>query len=111
MNIHELAQAQVNRQREEVKEEYDCIWTLGKLINALQKFDKEEELEIAWEYYMPTGVDSYRGYYNELAISYGDRSFNDDDMTVGKFIGILESANGGTFTGWKGGEYTMNLNT
>lgn len=45
---------------------------------------------------------SYRGYYEELALERSGK-----DGTVGELISLLESCLGRTFTGYKGGNFTM----
>lgn len=53
----------------------------------------------------PGDEDSYRGYYSDL-------SFEDaDSKTASDFLSQLQEALGGTYGGYKGGEYTMNENT
>ena len=49
----------------------------------------------------PIDIDSYRGYYCDLAIEYSDTS-NYFDL-----LQALEEAIGKTYTGYKGGNYTM----
>lgn len=54
-----------------------------------------------------TGIDSFRGYYDELALSYGD----DEILELADFLGILKDALGKTFIGYKGGDFTMHEHT
>ena len=57
----------------------------------------------------PVDIDSWRGSYNELSL---DPSKEDKGkIKATKFIKMLKDANGDTFTGYKGGEYKMNLGT
>lgn len=54
----------------------------------------------------PGGFDSYRGYYERLAI--------DPDgppCTVAEFVKRARACVGTTFHGWKGGEFVMTENT
>lgn len=44
---------------------------------------------------------SYRGYYEDVAFS------PEENVTFGQMLEHAQSALGATFTGWKGGEYTM----
>jgi hypothetical protein len=53
----------------------------------------------------PGDVDSYRGYYERLAIAQGD------PITAAEFVKVLDDADGSTFMGYKGGEYTMHSGT
>ena len=45
--------------------------------------------------------DSYRGYYDEVAFA------PKENVTFGEMLGHARDALGTTFTGYKGGEYTM----
>lgn len=49
---------------------------------------------------------SYRGYYEQLAFSYSEHS-----ISVGEVIDMLASADGNTFTGYKGGKFIMGPET
>lgn len=69
--------------------------TLGELIAALEA----EPDHIASEAVI--NPHSYRGYYDELAFE--TQPFG----TVREMLDIARSAVGETYTGWKGGEYTM----
>jgi hypothetical protein len=51
----------------------------------------------------PTVFDSYRGYYEDLALGYSNKG---EYPTVGKLLEHAEACLGKDFTGWKGGEYT-----
>lgn len=57
----------------------------------------------------PESVESYRGYYEDLAIRLVNGAYN--APTVMDFIAMLESAVGKTFEGYKGGLYRMGRNT
>lgn len=50
-------------------------------------------------------VDSYRGYYEQLAIEPGE------EATAGELADALSNAIGEEFQGYKGGDYTMSRNT
>lgn len=74
----------------------------------------------------PHGLHSYRGYYDHLAVGYesshernvrfqrsgliGERQAA-PSCRVPEFLKALKNAIGGTYTGWKGGEYTMDEET
>lgn len=96
--------------------------TLGELILKLepivkaQKRKKEEDLAIVkfdFADTFPTHLHSWRGSYAELAIGWGGGTYGSEEnpMTVVKFYEMLKSAIGKEFTGWKGGEFTMDKNT
>jgi hypothetical protein len=53
--------------------------------------------------YVPSTLDSWRGSYDELAIEYTE----DEPITGKSFIELLKEANGKTYTGYKGGDFTM----
>ena len=54
----------------------------------------------------PSKVGSYRGYYEDLAISSGGK-----EMTLAAFEKMLRQARGTEFTGYKGGEFEMGDDT
>ena len=96
--------------------EYGTI-TLGGFIEALEEWCENAEKEndgafkakdchvyFDWAMATPEGIDSYRGYYRHLALGYGDE---DNVVTVGGLLFILNDAIGRTFVGWKGGDFTM----
>lgn len=97
--------------------------TLGELIDALKEIptkwgsDKQDvTVEFDFEYAVPTGLDSWRGSYSELAINFdflGYEKFDEKttDMKLKDFIKMLEGAVGKTYTGWKGGDFTMSRET
>jgi hypothetical protein len=107
---------------------------LGELILKLEAVkNKHLPLFIDLMDKKPMGIASWRGSYCELAIrteslgSYQtnevEREFDDDtkyykhkeigkeNPTVEEWIEILKEAIGKTFTGYKGGDYTMSKNT
>lgn len=51
----------------------------------------------------PVGVDSYRGYYEQLAIMVEAKA----TMRVGSFVELLESKIDTVMEGYKGGEYNI----
>lgn len=57
------------------------------------------------EFGVSADVYSYRGYYNQLSIEPGESA------TVATLALRLSDAIGETFTGYKGGDYTMSRNT
>ena len=84
--------------------------TLGKLIDELEKANKNLHPQIGFGDIMVEGLDSWRGDYGELALSYGFFNY-DDPMTVGKLLSLCLDAVGKSFEGYKGGDYTMCLET
>lgn len=85
--------------------------TLGKLISKLEEMNPEDRIICSTDTSMKfTGFDSYRGYYNDLAISYetnGNGAFD----TVKDFLSAAKECLGKTFYGYKGGEFVMHENT
>lgn len=95
--------------------------TLGGLIEALEEWCAFAEKEskgsagarqcsvfFDWAWATPNTVASYRGYYSHLALGYGDE---DETRMVGELIDHLKEAVGQTYTGWKGGDFKMDLKT
>lgn len=74
---------------------------IQELYDALLLLDQGATLHDA-----PRKPHSYRGWYERLAFEAGH-----DTSTVGQFRELLTSCLGGTFTGYKGGEYTMHKDT
>ena len=82
---------------------------LGALIAALENVvvDRDGEEPIVrfdFGYMFPNAIDSWRGSYDELALNYTDEG---EEMKVSAFLGLLKSAVGKRFTGYKGGEFVM----
>lgn len=91
----------------------DEQWTLGRLIDALAKRPVDQEVRFDFGYLAPAGLDSYRGYYEDLALSFKDtgRHGEHTSPTVAALLGDLRGAVGKSFTGYKGGEFTMGRDT
>ncbi|MFE4658132.1 hypothetical protein ACFRFJ_15785 [Streptomyces hydrogenans] len=70
--------------------------TLEELITTLEAADPTLVLPYGF-----TNPHSYRGYYHELAFEPAT------DITVGSMLADARSALGTTYTGWKGGTFTM----
>lgn len=88
--------------------EYDSPITLGELIDKLSVCNQDASVYFDFLQSSPTTLDSYRGYYDQLALGWDSSS---DAPTVASLIDNLCSAIGATFTGWKGGEFVMDRNT
>jgi hypothetical protein len=82
---------------------------LGDLIEALETRDPDGFVCYDFGLMRPTGLCSYRGYYDQLALGYGEEV--DTDIKVKDLLGILRDAVGNEFYGWKGGTYTMDKYT
>lgn len=79
---------------------------LGEIIEALKVFEPATRVEFDFGGFEPTGLDSYRGYYSDLAIGFGSEGLN-----AGQLLAELQGAVGKTFEGYKGGKYEMDLST
>lgn len=82
--------------------------TLGELISALEAFPPETSVHFDILYLAPTDFDSYRGYYEFLALGWAEDSL---PITVGSLLKAAKACVGGVFQGYKGGEYAMWLDT
>jgi hypothetical protein len=54
----------------------------------------------------PEGTNSYRGYYDELAIDTGNKA-----MSLSSFLDEMRKSLRRTYGGWKGGDYNMHKDT
>jgi len=70
---------------------------LHELIEELSKHDPAKAVPNGFD-----GPHSYRGYYDELAFE------PCGETTVRAMLAVAQSAIGASYTGWKGGEFTMN---
>lgn len=76
---------------------------LGSLITALAVQPQENIVYFDFCGLSPDTLNSYRGFYDHLAIAWTD----DRPPTVADMLRVLRAAVGCTFTGYKGGEYRM----
>lgn len=87
---------------------------LGNLIAALEQRPKDETVRFDFCGRYPTKLQSYRGYYDQLALGHAGHYDSDnppDPPTVASLLAELRSAIGKTFTGWKGGDFRMDKST
>lgn len=80
---------------------------LGELAAALERKDGSLKIRFEFGQFGPSKLASWRGDYAQLAVEYAEFA----EITVGEFLKILREADGKTFTGYKGGEFTMNERT
>ena len=73
---------------------------LREVIDVLQCFPRDFKVAVGF-----CAGDSYRGYYNQIAFAPAT------DTTVGQMLEHAKACDGATFTGYKGGDYTMGLDT
>ena len=81
--------------------------TLGELIDTLKSFPKDYLVVIKPYDLVPNGFDSYRGYYDELALEYDIEGH----CTVEDLLKIAKKVVGKELMGYKGGNFLMTKNT
>lgn len=93
--------------------------TLGEIIKKLEAYktvlgkDWYDRL-VFFDFCMtvPTHFDSYRGYYDKLAINWSEGTMaNGKGVKAEEFLKMCTECNGKVFTGYKGGEFKMFLDT
>lgn len=88
---------------------------LGNLIRALEHFKPDAEVRFDFCYTTPTTLASYRGDYAQLALGWKDIGYRGESgasfIKVEALLKELRGAIGKDFTGWKGGDYTMDERT
>lgn len=82
--------------------------TIGSVIDALKSAPAGADVQFDFCYLAPTTVNSYRGYYDHLALGWSEPS---GWPTVATVLAELQSAIGKTFEGYKGGDYKMDRDT
>lgn len=80
--------------------------TLGELIDSLKRCKPDEAVRFDFCMTTPTTLDSYRGYYEDLALGWTAQE-NYPEPLVATFLAYLKSMLGKTVHGYKGGEYTV----
>lgn len=84
--------------------------TLGKLLDLLMMVPGGLPIKLQWgdEHLVNVGdIDSYRGYYSDLAIEPG----YPEEREVADVYDMLNAAIGSTFEGYKGGDFVMHADT
>jgi hypothetical protein len=76
--------------------------TPKKVKDKLSSVDSNLPVVIDHNGFGPKSIDSYRGYYSDLAID-----SSKELCTVEKFLTLLDNIVGKTITGYKGGEFDM----
>jgi hypothetical protein len=94
--------------------------TIGETIAALKaaEYDDDAEVRFDFGYFVPTRTESYRGFYDQLALGYclddhdaSDRQRRNILKTPADVINELQQAIGRAYEGYKGGEYVMHADT
>ena len=90
----------------------NTMFTLGNLIDELEKYPRNWEVLIEPFHLVPLSFHSYRGYYHDLCLTYSTREESlGEEMSVGKLLDMCNEANGKEFYGYKGGEFLMSRET
>lgn len=76
---------------------------LGQLVYELEKYKGEKNVRFDFGSFSPDGFDSYRGYYEQLALGFRESP----QITVDALLKECNETMCKEFTGWKGGEYVM----
>lgn len=82
--------------------------TLGALIGALALRPGGQPVLFDFGRHRPDGFDSYRGFYDHLALGYVE---GHETVTVDDLLTQAKGCVGEVFTGYKGGQFRMDLNT
>lgn len=93
------------------------IILLRELIQKLESMSQNKIIEFDF-CATPNEAHSYRGYYRDLAFSFAPGTEYYDHViepippkTVSQFLKECKEADGKTYTGWKGGDFTMSGTT
>jgi hypothetical protein len=85
--------------------------TLGEFIKKLEDQPQDNAIQFDFMYFVPDGIDSYRGYYDQLALGYKEGGDPDKMPKVKEILNLCKDAIGKYFTGYKGGNYLMTEKT
>ena len=90
----------------------ELILKLEPMLKKTGRSEDEPNVVFDFEYLFPISLDSWRGSYEELAIGFEiDSSKDRSPMSLVAFHELLTSAIGGTYQGYKGGQFVMHKNT
>lgn len=103
MSIDDIVTEIVRREAAEAGQ-----WTLGKFIDALQAAPQRHHIRFRFASACVGDFDSYRGYYDHLAIEPTGRS---GSSTVAEVLAKAAYCMGRKFTGYKGGDFLMTEDT
>ncbi len=84
------------------------IRTLGEVILLLKAQPASNIIKLDFINQNLEGLVSYRGYYKDLCLDYDSDA---KPMTVKRLLKMFEGADGSTYTGYKGGDFTMSRKT
>lgn len=105
MNMNEL-RAEASKMVHEQCTAFGVL-SLGVLIRKLGRCKPGARVLFDFCCFVPGSLDSYRGYYDHLAFD----PVADKARTVEDVLGECRNALGKTFTGYKGGYFTMDEST
>lgn len=83
---------------------------LGKIISLLERQPQDNNIYFDFGGFTIDDLDSYRGYYRDLAISYLKVPY-DKTPKVKDFLEKCKQAVGRTYDGYKGDKFLMDENT
>ena len=107
MNFKEIIGAMVAKAKQDEFAKKP-IKTLGEVILLLKAQPLSNIVKLDFSGKNPSHLESYRGYYEDLSLDY---SSNEKPITVKQLLEMFEDADGSTYTGYKGGEFTMHRKT
>lgn len=77
---------------------------VGEFMDALRRHDPDEPVKYDFVHFGPTTLESYRGFYEDVALGYDDVTNGRYDYpTVRSLLTHFEATLGKVFEGWKGG--------
>ncbi len=103
MDLQTIVDAQVAKMKMEEFEKKP-IRVLGEVILLLEAQPKKNTVKLDFTNEIPTSLHSYRGYYEDLSLDY---SPNVQPMIVSQLLQLFKDADGKTFSGYKGDNFTM----
>lgn len=109
--ISKIVEAQ-RKERFESNEQLSLWEFIKKLKVCIDTGKDDKNVVFDFEYLFPTGLNSWRGSYEELALNFGsNEDENEMQLELTEFIKLCEEAIGKTYTGWKGGDFVMSEDT
>jgi len=90
---------------------------LGELIRQLKGCDPTCRIRFSFARFVPDGIDSYRGSYDQLALGWRESkapaggTWRDDYPKVADILKLCEDVVGKTLEGYKGGDFPMSEKT
>jgi len=85
--------------------------TLGELVERLEQCEQDADVYFDFCRYQPGVLDSYRGYYDHLALGYEESGTGPLPVSVKALLKMCKDADGRIFHGYKGGAYEITRRT